>query len=68
MGKSLKVVSEGERWSVTEEGAEAPLARCRTQDEAWERAKSLARKYRSEAVLYGRDGTIRARSDYGFKG
>ncbi len=68
MGKTLKVVSQGERWAVTEDGSAAPLAVYRRQGEAWERAKSIARKERAEAVLYGRDGAIRARSAYTPKG
>jgi hypothetical protein len=37
----------------------------RTQSEAWEKAKSLARKERSEALLHGRDGVVRERNIYG---
>lgn len=66
MGKSQHVVSEGERWAVKAEGAPAPLAVFKTQSEAWEKAKALARKERSEAVLHGKNGLIRARSAYGY--
>jgi hypothetical protein len=37
----------------------------KTQSEAWERAKSIARKERSEALLHGRNGSIRTRNAYG---
>jgi hypothetical protein len=37
----------------------------KTQSEAWEKAKSIARKERSEALLHGRNGAIRTRSTYG---
>jgi len=65
MGKNQHVVSLGDRWAVKEEGAAEPYAVFKTQTEAWEKAKSIARKERAEAVLHGRDGQIRERNTYG---
>ena len=65
MGKNQHVVSEGDRWAVKAEGASEPFAVFKTQSEAWEKAKSIARKERSEALLHGKDGQIRARNTYG---
>jgi hypothetical protein len=65
MGKNQHVVSLGGRWAVKEEGAAEPFAVFKTQSEAWERAKSIARKERAEALLHGRDGQIRTRNTYG---
>ncbi len=65
MGKNQHVVSHGERWAVKAEGDSQPLAVYKTQSEAWEKAKSIARKERTEALLHGRDGAIRARNTYG---
>jgi hypothetical protein len=65
MNKNQHVVSEGERWAVRTEGSAEPFAVFRTQSEAWEKAKSIARKERSEAILHGKNGLIRARSAYG---
>ena len=65
MGKNQHVVSLGNRWAVTEEGAAEPFAVFKTQSEAWEKAKSIARKERTEAFLHGRDGQIRERNTYG---
>jgi uncharacterized protein DUF2188 len=65
MGKNQHVVSHGDRWAVKEEGAAEPFAVFKTQNEAWERAKSIARKERAEALLHGRDGQIRERNTYG---
>jgi hypothetical protein len=59
------VVSLGDRWAVKEEGAAEPFAVFKTQSEAWEKAKSIARKERSEALLHGRDGRVRERNTYG---
>jgi hypothetical protein len=65
MGRNQHVVSHGEGWAVKAEGASQPLAVFKTQNEAWERAKSIARKERSEALLHGKNGLIRTRSTYG---
>ncbi len=66
MGKNQHVVGhESGGWAVTEEGATSPFAVFKTQSEAWERAKSIARKERAEALLHGRNGVIRARNTYG---
>ena len=65
MGKNQHVLSHGERWAVKAEGAPEPVALFKTQSEAWEKAKSIARKERSEALLYGKNGEIRARNTYG---
>jgi hypothetical protein len=66
MGRNQHVVSLGQGWAVKEEGGSQPFAVFRTQSEAWERAKSIARKERSEALLHGKNGLIRARSTYGY--
>ncbi|MGA7456880.1 MAG: DUF2188 domain-containing protein [Methyloceanibacter sp.] len=58
-------MSIGERWAVKAEGAVEPFALFKTQSEAWEKAKSVARKERSEALLHGKNGQIRARNSYG---
>ena len=65
MGKNQHVVSVGDRWAVKAEGAEKPFAVFKTQNEAGEKAKSIARKERSEALLHGRDGRVRERNTYG---
>ena len=65
MGKNQHVVGcEAGGWAVKEEGAASPFAVFKTQSDAWEKAKSIARKERSEALLHGKDGVIRARSTY----
>ena len=65
MGKNQHVVSQGERWAVKAEGAPEPHSLFKTQSDAWEKAKAIARKERSEALLHGKDGHIRARNTYG---
>jgi uncharacterized protein YdaT len=65
MSKNQHVVSEGERWAIKTEGSPQVSALFKTQSEAWERAKALARRERSEAILHGKNGLVRARSAYG---
>ena len=65
MGKNQHVVRHGKRWAVKDEGAPEPVAVFKTQSEAWEKAKSIARKERSEALLHGKNGAIRERNTYG---
>jgi hypothetical protein len=65
MGKNQHVVMHDDHWAVKEEGASAPAAFFKTQGQAWEKAKAIARRERSEAVLHGKDGRIRARNTYG---
>ena len=66
MNKNQHVVSDGDRWAVRPEGSSQVFAVFKTQSEAWEKAKSIARKERSEAILHGRNGLIRARNTYGY--
>lgn len=65
MGKNQHVVGHEGGWAVTAEGAQVPSAVFKTQGEAWEKAKSIARKERAEAILHGKNGLIRARNTYG---
>jgi hypothetical protein len=65
MGKNQHVTEHERGWAVTAEGASAPSAVFKTQDQAWEKAKSIARRERSEALLHGKDGRIRERTAYG---
>ena len=65
MGKNQHVVMHDDRWAVKEEGAATPIATFKTQGQAWEKAKAIARRERSEAVLHGKDGRIRERNTYG---
>ena len=65
MGKNQHVVVHERGWAVQAEGASQPSAVFKTQNDAWERAKAIARKERAEAVLHGRNGAMRERNAYG---
>ena len=58
MGKNQHVVMQDDRW-VVKSGATTPTATFKTQGQAWEKAKAIARRERSEAVLARQDGRIR---------
>ena len=65
MGKNQHVMPHERGWAVTADGAAAPSSVFKTQSEAWEKAKSIARKERAEALLHGRNGANRTRNTYG---
>lgn len=65
MGTNQHVTAHERGWAVTPEGASAPSAVYKTQSAAWEKAKAVARRERSEAFLHGKDGRIRTRNTYG---
>jgi hypothetical protein len=65
VGRNQHVTAHERGWAVTEEGASLPSAVYKTQGAAWEKAKALARRERSEAFLHARDGRIRERNTYG---
>ena len=65
MGKNQHVMAHERGWAVQAEGASQPSAFFKSQNDAWERAKAIARKERSEAVLHGRNGAVRERNAYG---
>ena len=52
-------------WVVEREGATRASSRHRTQAEADERARAVARREQAELIVHGRDGKIRHRESYG---
>ncbi len=64
MGRNQHVVAHERGWAVKPEGDSVPSAVFKTQSAAWEKAKAVARKERSEALLHGKDGRVRERNIY----
>lgn len=64
MSKNVHVVPDDHGWNVEVEGGSG-TTRFRTQDEAVEAGRRLARGNRSEHIIHGRDGRIRQRDSYG---
>lgn len=58
------VVPHDEGWAVRGEGNERVTATYRYQDDAIDRAKEIARNYRSSVIIHRKDGTIRDRISY----
>jgi ketosteroid isomerase-like protein len=64
MSKNVHVVPGEAGWDVKVEGNNRG-AHFRTQNEAIEAGRKLARGNRSEHIVHGRDGRIRQRDSYG---
>lgn len=64
-GKDQHVVPHADGWAVKGAGNEKATAVCNTQIEAIDRARSIAQNQRSELLIHGRDGRIRARDSFG---
>lgn len=59
------VVPSKNGWSVKKAGASKASSVHRTQAEAVNAAREIARNQRTELYIHGRDGRIRARDSYG---
>ena len=51
-------------WAVSREGAKRPSSTHPTQKEAAAQGKAVALRDRTEFVLYGKNGQIRAKSNF----
>lgn len=58
------VVPHEEGWAVKGAGNERYTEIFRTQSEAIERAKEIARNYKSDVIIHKKDGQIRDRYSY----
>lgn len=59
------VVPYEEGWAVRREGNERVTSKHRKQSTAIRKAKSLARKYKSDVIIHRESGGIRDRISYG---
>jgi len=64
MAKNQHVVPHGSEWAVRGEGNGRPTSLHRTQAEAIEAAREIARSQQSELVIHRSDGRIRDRDSY----
>jgi uncharacterized protein YdaT len=65
MGKNQHVVPKEDKWAVKGEGNKRATVIVKTQKEAIQVAKEIAKNQESEAVIHGRDGRIRDKDSYG---
>ena len=61
------VVQRSEGWAVRKENAERDSFLLKTQQRAFQIARSIAINQGGEVFLHGRDGKIRERNTYGKK-
>ena len=64
-GKNQHVVPHESKWAVKGEGSKRATSVHDTQAETTERARDIARRQKSELLVYGRDGEIRSRDSFG---
>jgi len=64
-GNNQHVVPHSEGWAVKSEGAQKATKVTRTQQEAIEIARDIARNQSSELNIHNRDGQIREKNSYG---
>ena len=59
------VVRRDDGWAVRGEGNQRDTSHHRTQADAIDAARGIAANQRSEVLIHGRNGQIRARDSYG---
>lgn len=65
MGKNQHVVPNNDKWAVKGENNSKATSLHKTQGNAIDAARSIAKNERSEVVIHGRDGKIRDKDSYG---
>jgi hypothetical protein len=65
MGKNQHVVRREDGWAVRGEGNSRDTSHHRTQGQAIDAARDVARNQRSGVVIHDRHGRIRDRDSYG---
>lgn len=66
MGRNQHVTRHsGGGWQVKSAGGQRATVRTATQSEAIRIARGIARNQKSELVIHGRDGRIRAKDSHG---
>jgi hypothetical protein len=65
MGKNQHVVKHSDGWAVKGAGNDKATRVKKTQQEAIDIAKQIAKNQQSELFIHGRNGKIRERNSYG---
>jgi len=65
MGKNLHIVRTGKSWAVKRENSKRASTLTKTQKDAIELGKQMAKKSQSELLIHGKDGRIREKNSYG---
>ena len=64
-GRNQHVIPHQGKWAVKSEGSQRATSIHKTQAEATEKAREIARRQKSELLVHGRDGQIRSRNSFG---
>ncbi len=65
MGKNQHVVKTDNGWGVKGAGNSRLTSTHKTQKQAIDNARDIAKNQKSEVVIHGRDGRIRDKDSYG---
>jgi hypothetical protein len=65
MGKNQHIVKHSDGWAVKGEGNIKATAVTRTQEQAIERGREIAKNQEAELLIHGRNGQIRNKDSYG---
>jgi hypothetical protein len=65
MKQDYYVVPRDNKWAVVKGGAQRASHLAETQEEAFQVARELATKNRSEVSIHGKNGRIRKKHSYG---
>lgn len=65
MGKNQHVVKHNEGWAVKGEGNTKATVVTKTQEEAIDKGREIAKNQEAELLIHGRNGQIRDRDSYG---
>lgn len=65
MKKNYHVVPKDNKWAVVKGGSQRASHLAETQKEAFQVAKDLATKSKSEVLIHGKNGKIREKNSYG---
>ncbi len=64
-GKDQHVVKRSDGWAVRGAGNTRDTSHHRTQEQARIAAREIAKNQKSEVLIHGKDGQIRAKDSYG---
>lgn len=64
-GKNIHVVRNGGVWQAKQENAQRSSGNFATQQQAFDRAREIARNNGQEVAIHGLNGQIRAKHSYG---
>lgn len=65
MNNKIHVVPRKSEWAILKEGSSRVSSTTKTQNEAIDLARKMAKNNHTELIIHGKDGKIRERSSFG---